>query len=89
LPVHAKGLAKFGEVGEARRRQTDDTSPDFTEYADPPSGRVLRFYGFGVAPREKRDAHAADSARSASLPDYRRPINPTGRNACAEGQRPA
>jgi hypothetical protein len=51
-----------------------------------PSRRVLRFYGFGVAASQKRDAHAADSARFASLPDYRQPINPTGRNACAEGR---
>ena len=50
--------------------------------------RVLRFYGFGVAPREKRDACAADSARSASLRDYRQPINPTGRKDCAEGRHP-
>src|SRR3954453_9378616 len=32
-----KGLAKIHDFGEARRRQTDETSPDFTEYADPPS----------------------------------------------------
>src|SRR3954462_15922130 len=27
-----KGLAKIRDFGEARRRQTDETSPDFTEY---------------------------------------------------------
>jgi hypothetical protein len=48
--------------------------------------RVLRFYGFGVAASRKRDAHAADSARSASPPDYRQPINRSGRNTCVEGR---
>jgi hypothetical protein len=54
-------------------------------YADPPLRRVLLFRVSGVAASQKRDAHAADSARSASLPDYRQLINPTGRNACTEG----
>src|SRR5215212_8545196 len=71
-----KGLAKIRGFGEARSRQTNRAfgQPD---YADPPPRRVLRFYGFGVAASRKRDSHAADSAHSASLPDYRQLINPT------------
>src|SRR6478735_3149386 len=46
------------------------------------------YLGFWVAASRERDAHAADSARSASLPDYRQLINPTGRNACADGRHP-
>ena len=57
----------------------------FAGYADPPSEAGFAFQRFGIAASRKRDAHAADSARSTSLPDYRQLINPTGRNACAEG----
>ena len=52
--------------------------------ADSPFEAGFAFQRFGVAASRKRDAHAADSARSASLPDYRQLINPTGRNARAE-----
>ena len=44
-----KGLAKIGEVGEARCRQTYKSSPDFTEYADPPSEAGFAFQGSGFA----------------------------------------
>lgn len=47
--------------------------------------RVLRFWVLVSRPRAERDVHAPDCAHIASLPDYRQPINPTGRNACAEG----
>jgi hypothetical protein len=47
-----KGLAKIGAVREARYRQIIDL-PAPAGYADPPLRRVLRFYGFGVAPRVK------------------------------------
>ena len=52
LPVHAKGLAKIGEVGEAVDRQIF-SSPASAGMQTRPSRRVLRFYEFGVTPREK------------------------------------
>src|SRR3954449_8187252 len=39
----------------------------------------------GVSASRKSRAHAPDCAHVASLPDYRQPINPTGRNACRRG----
>src|SRR4051794_34863031 len=44
-----KGLAKLGEVGEARCCQTYEASPDFTEYAGPPFQAGLRFLGVSLA----------------------------------------
>src|ERR1051325_4096616 len=49
-----------------------------------PSRRVLLFQVLVSRPRANGAVRAADSARSLSLRDYRQPINPTGRNACAE-----
>src|SRR3954471_11236707 len=80
-------LAKILGFREARSCDTSEF-PVRREYAGRAFGRGFAFQGFGVAASRKRDAHAADSARSASLPDYRHLINPTGRNACVEGRHP-
>jgi hypothetical protein len=49
------------------------------------------FGGFAISrslslSSRKSGPHAPDCAHMASLPDYRPPINPTGRNACMEGR---
>ena len=78
LPVQAKGLAKIGEVGEARR------SPHMRF---PGPGRICRpafrggflLYGFWCrGPRVNRDQRTGHSAHSASLHQYPAQSNRAG-----------
>jgi hypothetical protein len=65
-PVHAKGLAKIGEVGKARCRQTID-------FPGSPGMQTRRFGGFcsiwvlGLVTSLKSGSRAAKSAHMASV----------------------
>ena len=56
----------IGNFGEALDRQKE-ILPRYTEYADPASSRVLRFWFWVSRPRGIRDAGAAYSALLVSL----------------------
>ena len=78
LPVHAKGLAKIGEVEEARSCKPSEFPATSAGYADPPSEAGFAFQGFGIAASRKSGPHADHSARPASLHQYPAQSNRAG-----------
>jgi hypothetical protein len=69
-------LESAGDLGEAL--DATRSFPRFAGICRPAASAGFAFLWVRCSASRKRDAHAADSACSASLPDYRQPINRGG-----------